>query len=249
VDIKEAANPRAAAQRSGNASAPLGRRALAAALSGAALSLVPLLGSRANANGRSTPPSDSGATGDSTGGTTADTTGVTIEAVNATTTTAPPKQPTPEDIELLGFAQSVELTIVSLYARGLETGEFPGLQGEALNTIRQAHLAYAQSISGLLGRDAPNVRNESLYADLESDFSGDAASIVAAAASLEDVVVATHTELVGELVGLDGSTLIASILVVEARNALVLKYYLDVSVDDQLATAGTAISPSDHPVE
>jgi hypothetical protein len=244
--MKEAANAEAAADRRADTPAPLGRRAMAAALSGAALSLVPLLGGRALAKGSSTPTSDQ--TGDSTPDTTPDvTTGVVAEP--ATTTTAPPKRPTPEDIALLGFAQTVELSVVSLYADAIETGVFSSLQAETFNTIRQAHLAYAQAISGLLGREAPNHRNESLYLELKGDFTGDANSILTAAAAAEDVLVATHTDLVGELVGLDGSTLIASILVVEARNATVFRFVLDLPLDEQLAATGEAISPSDHPVE
>src|SRR5262245_14385040 len=132
--MKEAANAEAAADRRADTPAPLGRRAMAAALSGAALSLVPLLGARAFAKGASTPGTDN--PDDSIAATSA------VVAEPATTTTAPPKRPTPEDVELLSFAQTVELSVVSLYADAIEAGVFSSLQAETFNTIRQAHLAY-----------------------------------------------------------------------------------------------------------
>jgi len=243
----EAAGNGAAEQRGEDPGSPLGRRVLAAALSGAALSLLPILGGRASAKAgttATTPPSGNGTTNGSIATTAASTAGV-----DETTATAQPKRPTPEDVDLLGFAQTVELSAVSLYGHALETGDFQPLESAMLNTVRQAHLAYGQSLSGLLGRDAPNHRNESMYTELEADFSGDAKSIITAAAALEDTLVATHTALVGQLIGLDGANLVASILIVEARQATVLKNELQLSLDDQLAATGEAITPSDHPVE
>jgi hypothetical protein len=46
--------------------------------------------------------------------------------------------------------------------------------------------------------------------------------MLTAAAELENIAVATHTEVVGALQGTDGAALIASILVVEARHVVVL---------------------------
>ena len=51
--------------------------------------------------------------------------------------------------------------------------------------------------------------------------SGDDASIAMAAMELENVANATHTALLGELSGVDGAKLIASMLVIEARHAVV----------------------------
>src|SRR4051794_2500966 len=114
----EAAGNGAAEQDGGDPASPLGRRVLAAALSGAALSLFPILGGRVSAKAgttaTSTPPSASGNTN------VVDTTAAPGPSeAGQTTTTAPPKRPTPEDVDLLGFAQTVELSAVSLYGHAI----------------------------------------------------------------------------------------------------------------------------------
>ena len=177
----------------------LRRRLLGIGLGGAAVSLVPLLSGRASAT---TPPSSS----------------------PATTTTAPPKRPTDGDVALLGFAQSIELAARQLYdvALGVE-GLFDDVQRAVIATIRESHDAYAASLSGLLGRQAPQVVNP-VFADREASFSGALADVLGAAYALESTAVATHTEILGELQGLDGAALIASILIVEARHGTVLAH-------------------------
>ncbi|MCU1392967.1 MAG: hypothetical protein JWM34_1395 [Ilumatobacteraceae bacterium] len=204
-----------------------------------------------------TPGSDGGfnGTGDSTNassditiggsaGSTADTTGDT-EA--ATTTTAPPKRPTDADVTTLSFVQSMELAIRDLYDLAIDLGTFSGAQGETINAIRDDHAAYAQSISGLLGRSAPNAPLADLVSKLKADFSGSADAMLKAARTLENDAAATHTEVLGTLVGVDATSIIASILVVEARHATVLANFAGVAdLDDQLADDGKALSASDY---
>jgi hypothetical protein len=62
---------------------------------------------------------------------------------------------------------------------------------------------------------------QSLVDESSEAFSGDQASIVAAAVDLENQIVATHTDIVGQLNGINGARLLASILIAEARHALV----------------------------
>jgi hypothetical protein len=178
-------------------SARLRRRLLGIGLGGAAASLLPFLGGRASATTPDTTP--------------------------ATTTTAPPKRPTVDDVALLGFAQSVELAARALYDVALGADVFDDVQRVVVATIRESHDAYAASLSALLGRDAPQKVN-AVFDDLESSFRGDAASVLDAASALESTAVATHTDILGQLQGTDGATLIASILIVEARHGTVLAH-------------------------
>jgi ferritin-like protein len=183
-------------------SAIMRRRLLGIGLGGAAASLLPFLGGRASAT---TPP-----------GSTSDTTA-------ATTTTSPPKLPTDDDVALLGFAQSVELAARELYDVALGTDGFDDNQRAVIATIRESHDAYAASLSALLGRLAPQAINP-VVDDLESSFGGDVSSVLDAAYALESTAVATHLDILGELRGTAGASLIASILIVEARHGTVLAY-------------------------
>ncbi|MEI7619744.1 MAG: ferritin-like domain-containing protein [Actinomycetota bacterium] len=246
MDIKQAALPTAAAQTADESAPMVRRRILAAGVSGAALSLLPWLSDRAGAQARTAPPTSGGATTATTPATTTPPTTV----APAPTTTAPPKRPTTADIELLAVAQSIELAIRDLYDAALGAKSFEGATAEAVTAIREAHEAYAQSISGLIGSDAKGLRSEKLYNAQRSNFTGSTTSVAQAAAKLENVASATHLEILGSLIGIDAAALIASVLVVEARHATVLNTIAGAStLSNQLANDGVALSPADYPVK
>ena len=138
-----------------------------------------------------------------------------------TTTTAPPKQPTDDDVSLLGFSQSVELAARNLYDVALGTDDFDDNERAVLATIRESHDAYAASLSAILGRQAPQTV-DAVFDTLQSSFGGDKHSVLDAAYALESTAVATHTDVLGKLQATDGASLIASILIVEARHGTVL---------------------------
>ena len=87
----------------------------------------------------------------------------------------------------------------------------------ALSLILDHHVAYAQAIQGYLATKvvAPNA------APLASP-SGSFAQIAVQLASLEDETTTIHIDSLGTIKGLDASTLIASIVTVEARHAAAL---------------------------
>ena len=180
----------------------LRRRLLGIGLGGAFVSLLPFLMGRASAT---------------------TTTGSTSDTTPATTTTAPPKRPSTDDVTLLGFAQSVELAARDLYDVALSTSGFDADQRAVIATIRESHDAYAASLSAILGRLAPQKPNP-VVDSLSSSFAGETSTVLDAAYSLESTAVATHTDILGKLQGTDGATLVASILIVEARHGTVLAY-------------------------
>jgi Ferritin-like domain len=197
------------------------RRLLGIGLGGAAASLLPAVAGRAAA---STPPTsgDAGQT-DNTGdnGATGDTSGVTTTAVPATTTTAAPKRPTDADVPMLRFSQNVELAAYRLYQMALAT-TLDDTQRTVVQVISQAHIAYGQALSGILGRLADNKTDEDLVSSRSAGFGGDSATVLEAAGALESTLVATHTAIVGKLIGTDAANLLASIVTVEARHGTVL---------------------------
>ena len=196
IDVTEANQPGATPGKGG-----VGRRRLiGAGLGGAAVSLLPFLSGRSGAT--TVPPG--------------------TEPAAATTTTAPPRRPTADDVTLLTFAQSVELTARDLYDVALREVDFDDVETTVMATIRDAHQAYVNALSGLLGISSPSAPDEKLFTGLVSGFSGATDKVLQSAYDVESTLVATHTELVGQLVGVRGASLIASILVVEARHCTVI---------------------------
>ncbi|MEO6124580.1 MAG: ferritin-like domain-containing protein [Ilumatobacteraceae bacterium] len=168
----------------------------------------------------------------------------------APTTTLPPvKRPTAADIALLDFAQSIELAIRDLYDVAIDAKVFDESIARDMSAIREAHEGYATSIAGMIGRNAANKRNATLFDALSGDFAGKADAVAAAAAQLEDTAVATHISLIGELVGVDGSALIASIVVIESRNATLLRAISGVEdLAGRLAFDAQPLTPADYPL-
>ena len=192
----------------------VGRRSLiGVGVGGAAVSLLPFLGGRAAAK----------------------------TAADATTT-APPQRPTAGDTSLLGQAQQVELTARALYDITAGLTGWSAEEATVIVTVREAHEAFAQSLSGLLGVGAPGAADAALLRKLQGDFSGTPSTALKAAYRLESALVATHMELLGQLQGTDGAALVASIQSSEARHSTVLADLAaftdesDLLVDDEEAS-------------
>jgi hypothetical protein len=139
----------------------------------------------------------------------------------APSTTAAPRRPTAADAQLLGFAQTVELAARDLYRLAVEAGA-GGQQLPSIAAIAAHHDAYAQAISAVIGTSAPQQRDEALFSALSSSFDTKANSMAVAGHSLENTLVATHQSLLAQLDGTEGSALIASIMIVEARHSAAL---------------------------
>ncbi|CAN5527974.1 hypothetical protein BH10ACT2_BH10ACT2_06820 [soil metagenome] len=183
----------------------MGRRAaLSAGVGVAAVSLLPLLTNKTAASSST------------------DSSSTDAPTTAAPTTTAPPRRPTNDDIALLGAAQQIELTARALYDVAIDAGAWSDTELTVVATIREAHEASAQALAGMLGGDAPGEMSQSLYASLVSGFRGSISARLEAAYNLESAAVATHHELLGQLIGTDGATLIAAVQSAEARHGTVL---------------------------
>jgi hypothetical protein len=184
---------------------PTRRRVLAAGLTGTALGL---LGGRvASASPDTTEPTDGGSTPPTTA------------AAPATTTTLPPKRPSPSDIVFLNFAESVELAARDLYQSSIDAGA----KDDLVTLLVANHRGYADIIRGILGTRSVGVRDNELYDAESSKFAvADMQALAPPAYDLESTLAATHADLLAKLEGTDGARIIASILIVEARQAAVL---------------------------
>ena len=132
-----------------------------------------------------------------------------------------PVRPTEADIELLASTQSSALAVRDLYHSAVDAGA-GGDHVASLVAIAAHHDAYAQSISSLIGRAAPQARDDKLFAANKSDFGADTTKVALAAHTLENSLVAAHTEIIGQLEGSEGAALMASIVVTEARHVVAL---------------------------
>jgi Ferritin-like domain len=122
---------------------------------------------------------------------------------------------------MLAFAQTLEVAARDLYDVALDTEVFDEMQRSVIATIREAHEAYAASLSAILGRPMAQIPDP-IGEDLKAAFGGDLAGVLDAAYDLESTLVATYTEMLGNLQGVNGAALVASILIVEAANGTVL---------------------------
>lgn len=132
-------------------------------------------------------------------------------------TTTPPRRPTAADSALLGFAQQAELAARDLYQAAVAAGS-GGDQTASIAALAAHHDAVSQSISALIGRDAPQSRLDSVFDTFEDRFTGDTETLALAAHELENTLVTTHLSLIETLDGTDGVDLVASVVIAEARH-------------------------------
>jgi hypothetical protein len=199
------------AERGGDLHSPgTGRRSLLAALG---------LGGVVAAVGAARPAAAQDATTTTTAG----------SATTATTTTAPPKAPDQADLDVLGFAKQMELTIADAFNTAFTKDKLDALapddvERELLNVLGAHHQAYAEAISALYGPGSPSSPSDELKTALGTDKLAGAAlaDVRTAAAAIEEAAVDTHLEILGMLRSTNAATLIASIQIVEARQAAVL---------------------------
>jgi hypothetical protein len=132
-----------------------------------------------------------------------------------------PVRPTEADTELLASAQASALATRDLYQAAVAAGA-GGDHTASFVAIAAHHDAYAQAISSLIGRAAPQARDNGIFSANKSDFESGTTTAALAAHALENSLVSAHTELIGELEGTEGAALIASMVVIESRHVVAL---------------------------
>ena len=165
---------------------------------------------------------------------------------SAAAPSAPTKMPTTADKQLLDFALSAELSVHDLYLKAIDSGMLSADEKLMMQMFSEHHKAYAQSLNGLLGKAASNTRNEALF----STYAGQLTSAQAMSRvlqSVENTMVATHTDILSSLQGLDGATLVASIITVEARHAAVFGTLPNLSLSSALNSAASSLAPNAAP--
>ncbi len=155
---------------------------------------------------------------------------------------AAPYTPTEADRSRLDVLMRLELTARDLYRASVGAG-LDGVAGDLASTFADNHQACAEAIAGISGLSA-TAGIASVYKQFESPFAtSDIETWTKAAYEFESTFVATHTEATSGFEAIEPINLVASILVVEARQAMVLADvggFLD-DVDVLNATDATAL--------
>jgi superoxide dismutase len=112
-----------------------------------------------------------------------------------------------------------------------------------MEMFSEHHKSYAQSLNGLLGKAATNTRNEALYSTYAGQLTT-AQAMNRVLQSVENTMVATHTDILSSLQGMDGATLVASIITVEARHAAVFGTLPTANLSSALNSAATSLAPN-----
>ena len=119
------------------------------------------------------------------------------------------------ELDILRFAQQLEMSARDLYDAAIAAGA----TGAVWEAMSEQHEAYAQSIAGLTGMSADS-RSDEVYDALAPAFGSSAAA--EAAYDLESAAAATHIEVLGLLSHRPAAELIASIISAESRHCVVL---------------------------
>ena len=119
------------------------------------------------------------------------------------------------DLAITGSAIALELAVRDLYDSAIDAGA----DDEIWVAMREQHEAYAQLLAGIGGISTMS-RDEATFDELGGGF--DTADPAAAALDLENMVAATHLELLGQVDDPGIASAMASFVAVESRHATVL---------------------------
>jgi hypothetical protein len=218
--------------------------AAGAAAVGAGLLAVPALAGAAAAQDATTTTAAS--SGPTTGTTT--TTGVP-----ATTTTLPPAQPTTDDKVTLGFIQSLELGLVSLYQTAIATLKLTPANIEIVNAFGDHHRQHGQIMAAMAGKAALGVANRTFVQKYGPQIQAatDEKGVLQICFQLETAAAASYVSVLGQIVGTDASARLASIAPIESRHAVVFGEALGLDLrayQPAFEDVSLAVSPFDYPV-
>lgn len=143
-----------------------------------------------------------------------------IFGLMSTTAAQAPRQ---SDVEVVKFAQSIELAAVAAYRAALQTGLLDSPGTAALTLFAGHHQEHADSFDQMLGEQKatdPNAQILSVYrAPIQS--ATDQTGILEVALKIEEAMASTYLFGLGQI-GIDGAKLLASILPVESQHATAL---------------------------
>jgi len=149
----------------------------------------------------------------------------------------------PSDTRLLAFAQSLELTTRDIYATVLTRKSLSDDESAMLEQFHAHHVAYEQTLNGLLSKNAANKRDEAIYVSFSAKLS-EAQNIWVALLEIENIMIASHTKAIETIESAKIAALIASIIIVEARHAAILASQTTTNISTALDNNTSALVAS-----
>ena len=149
----------------------------------------------------------------------------------------------PSDTKLLAFAQTIELTTRDIYATVLTRKSLSDDESAMLEQFHAHHVAYEQTLNGLLSKNAANKRDEAIYVSFSAKLS-EAQNIWVALLEIENIMIASHTKAIETIESAKIAALIASIIIVEARHAAILASQTTTNISTALVNNTSALAAS-----
>ncbi|MBM3806029.1 MAG: ferritin-like domain-containing protein [Actinobacteria bacterium] len=144
------------------------------------------------------------------------------------------------DTKLLAFAQALELSIRDVYATLVERGTKTGDELAILELMHSHHVAYQQSLNGVLGKKAATTRNDEVFTKTVAALS-DPSQTWPVLLDLENTAVATHSAIVERIESPKAASLIASVVMIEARHAAIISTLISTNLGQALDNPAQAL--------
>ena len=147
------------------------------------------------------------------------------------------------DIKLLAFAHTLELTTRDIYIVVVARKSLSDDERALLEQFHANHVAYEQSLNGLLSKNAVTKRDDAIYASFSAKLS-EAQNIWLALLEIENIMIASHTKAIETIESAKVAALVASMITVEARHAAILASQATTNISTALDNNASALVAS-----
>ena len=147
------------------------------------------------------------------------------------------------DIKLLAFAHTLELTTRDIYIVAVARKSLSDDERALLEQFHANHVAYEQSLNGLLSKNAVTKRDDAIYASFSTKLS-EAQNIWLALLEIENIMIASHTKAIETIESAKVAALVASMIMVEARHAAILASQATTNISTALDNNASALVAS-----
>ena len=147
------------------------------------------------------------------------------------------------DIRLLAFAHTIELPTRDIYIVAVARKSLSDDERALLEQFRDNHVAYEQSLNGLLSKNAVTKRDDAIYASFSAKLS-EAQNIWLALLEIENTMIASHTKAIETIESAKVAALVASMITVEARHAAILASQATTNISTALDNNASALVAS-----
>lgn len=147
------------------------------------------------------------------------------------------------DTKLLAFAQTLELTTRDVYVNVVGRKSLGDDERALLEQFHAHHVAYEQTLNGLLSKNAANKRDEVIYESFVARLS-EAQNIWSALLEIENTMIASHNKAIETIESAKVAALLASMITVEARHAAILASQTTTNLSAALDNNTTALVAS-----